>query len=131
MTGSTIRNYYKKRLSHGRSIAARAFDFIALRLLFFAAVYCLFFDGMKDRLSALILSLLALALFCIVMAFVNSLRLEHFKQSCCNPSANQSVITCPMMVKIRKIKLFRQKIQSELTHIRHQVLRNCQCINRC
>ena len=73
-----ILRYYKQRMYHGRSLAARILDFVSLRLILLTACYLWFFSLARDRLVAAVLSIIAVLMFSVVMALLHSLRLERF-----------------------------------------------------
>lgn len=73
-----LASYYKRQMYRGRGAAARALDFFTLRAVFFAAGYLWFLSSVSNTLLALILAAVALAIFCVVMAMANKIRLEHF-----------------------------------------------------
>lgn len=73
-----ILRYYKKRMYHGRSLAARILDLISLRLILFAACYLWFLSTVRDQAVSVILSITAVLMFSVIMALIHSLRLDRF-----------------------------------------------------
>jgi len=73
-----ILRYYKRRMYHGRSTAARALDFVSLRLILFIACYLWFLSLVHNQLVSGVLSITAVLMFSVVMALLHSLRLDRF-----------------------------------------------------
>jgi uncharacterized membrane protein YwzB len=73
-----ILNYYKKKMYHGRSAVARAFDFFALRLVFAFSCYLWFLYMVHNQVLSVVLSVIALLMFCVAAQLLQSIRLEKF-----------------------------------------------------
>lgn len=73
-----ITRYYKQRMYHGRSTAARAFDFAALRLIFLCACYLWFLNLTRFPPLAAALSVISMLMFSVVMSLLQSIRLDRF-----------------------------------------------------
>ena len=75
-----MEQYYRQKFAGNRSRPARMFDYILLRLLLLGAGYIFFLFQLRNRLSALLFSLIAVVLFSIAAKIVNNIRYEHFKK---------------------------------------------------
>jgi hypothetical protein len=73
-----ILNYYKKKMYHGRSIVARAFDFFALRLIFAFSCYLWFLYMVHNQVLSVVLSVIALLMFSVAAQLLQSIRLDKF-----------------------------------------------------
>ncbi|MEG1547589.1 MAG: hypothetical protein RR527_02495 [Clostridia bacterium] len=76
----TILRYYKRRLYGGRSILARAVDFLALRCIALLACYFWFSTLLKNTVLSWLLSAIALGIICVAAELYKSIRLEKFMQ---------------------------------------------------
>ncbi|OQB24099.1 MAG: hypothetical protein BWY11_01377 [Firmicutes bacterium ADurb.Bin182] len=73
-----ILRYYKKKMYRGRSVIARAFDFFALRLVFAASCYLWFLYMVHNKVLSIILTVIALLMFCVAAQLISSIRLDKF-----------------------------------------------------
>ncbi len=70
--------YYKQRLYKGRTVVARAVDFIALRLILLAAGYLWFTTKVESPAMATVLALTTVSTLCVGVELYKSIRLERF-----------------------------------------------------
>ena len=73
-----LTRYYKRKLYGGRTAAARAIDFITLRLVAFAALYLWFSTILDNTVLIMLMSIVALLSLCVIIELVGSIRLERF-----------------------------------------------------
>ncbi len=70
--------FYKRKFYNGRSVIARAVDFIALRIIILAACYLWFITRIDNTVMAAVLSLIALAAISTAAEIIKSMRLVRF-----------------------------------------------------
>ena len=78
MSEKQLMRYYKQKLYNERSIIARSFDFIALRLVFFGILYLLLRSQMKTSLSTAFVAIIAVGMISVALHMISSFRLESF-----------------------------------------------------
>lgn len=73
-----MRKYYKNQMYGGRSVVARAVDFVTLRVLSFFLFYLWFSRMVKNSAATAFLSLIALLMLCVAVKLYKSMRLDKF-----------------------------------------------------
>ncbi len=74
-----LNEYYKRKLSGGRTRLARAIDYIVFRALLLIVLYLWFSSKLEDAALEWFLSAISLSLICVAVEFYKSIRLDKFK----------------------------------------------------
>lgn len=70
--------YFRRKYSGGRSVVARAVDYVALRLIILAAAYLFFLPRFGNWSTALLLAGIALGIAMLVLRMMREIALERF-----------------------------------------------------